>query len=154
MDCAGRLLTPSVPDLYQAVLSSRGDQVWKVRIAADPAYQPSVGWRVGMGQFQLGTPNAEPEILTNCGSSEGFVGTLPDVKSGKLVLVLRHRSLSTFDDEISRVITHRRHLSFKIMSESVAIPLLGEVHKNKCSTVLPDNHVVLANESRHEHVGN
>ena len=112
MDCAGRLLTPSVPDLYQAVLSSRGDQVWKVRIAADPAYQPSVGWRVGMGQFQLGTPDAEPEILTNCGSSEGFVGTLPDVKSGKLVLVLRHRSLSTFDDEISRVITHRRHLRF------------------------------------------
>ena len=93
MNCAARLFLPSVPDLDQAVLGRGGDNVWTIWIAADPADQPGVGWRIGVGKLQLGTPDAEPEILADCGGSVFLVGALPDVKSRQLVLVLRHWSL-------------------------------------------------------------
>ena len=93
MDSAARLLDPSVPDLDQAVLASSRHNVWTIWTAADPADQSGVSWRVGVSQFQLGTPYAEPEVLTHGGGSVGLVGALPDVQACQLVLVLSDWSL-------------------------------------------------------------
>ena len=93
MNCGARLLRPSVPDLDQTVLACGGDNVWTVGTAGDPADQPGVSWRVGVGKLQLGTPDAEPEVLAHSGGSVLFVGSLPDVQPSQLVLVLSHWSL-------------------------------------------------------------
>ena len=93
MNSGARLLHPSVPDLDQTILPSSCHNVWTIWTAANPADQPGVSRGVGMGQFQLGTPDTEPEVLANSGGGVGLVGALPDVQACQLVLVLSDWSL-------------------------------------------------------------
>ena len=59
-----------------------------------------------MGQFQLGTPDTEPEVLANGGGGVGLVGALPDVQACELVLVLSDWSLLKMMTPLSKVLMH------------------------------------------------